>query len=49
MSQPAVQKKAKDELYVSIDFLDGKQYRKLCDDYWGIWGAILKEVGLKKF
>lgn len=49
VSQPKVQKKAKEELYVSIDFLDGKQYRKLCDDYWGIWGAILKEVGLKKF
>ncbi|MFH2124989.1 MAG: tripartite tricarboxylate transporter substrate binding protein [Pseudomonadota bacterium] len=49
LSQPDVQQKAKDELYVSIDFLDGKKYRELCDQYWGIWGAVLKEVGLKKF
>lgn len=49
LSQPDVQKKAKEELYVSIDFLDGKKYRELCDAYWGIWGGILKEVGLKKF
>lgn len=49
LSQPEVQKKAKDELYVSIEFLDGKKYRELCDQYWGIWGGILKEVGLKKF
>lgn len=49
VSQPDVQKKAKQELYVSIDFLDGQKYRALCDNYWGIWGGILKEVGLKKF
>ncbi|MCF8042495.1 MAG: tripartite tricarboxylate transporter substrate binding protein [Desulfarculaceae bacterium] len=49
LSQPDVQKKAKEELYVSIDFLDGKKYRELCDQYWGIWGGILKEVGLKKY
>ena len=49
LSQPDVQKKAKEELYVSIDYLDGKKYRDLCDNYWGIWGDILKQVGLKKF
>jgi putative tricarboxylic transport membrane protein len=49
VSQADVQKKAKDELYVSIDFLDGKTYRDLCNNYWGIWGNVLKEVGLKKF
>ncbi|BEQ15921.1 Bug family tripartite tricarboxylate transporter substrate binding protein [Desulfoferula mesophila] len=49
VSQPDVQKKAKDELYVSIDYLDGKKYRELCNQYWGIWGGILKEVGLKKY
>ena len=49
VSQPDVQKKAKEKLYVSIDFLDGQKYRALVDDYWGIWGGILKEVGLKKF
>jgi tripartite-type tricarboxylate transporter receptor subunit TctC len=49
LSQPDVQKKAKEELYVSIDFLDGKKYRELCDEYWGIWGGILKEVNLKKY
>ena len=49
VSQPDVQQKAKEELYVSIDFLDGKKYRALCDEYWGTWGDILKEVGLKKF
>jgi tripartite-type tricarboxylate transporter receptor subunit TctC len=49
VSQPEVLKKAKEELYVSVDYLDGKKYRALCDDYWGIWGDILKQVGLKKF
>ena len=49
VSQPEVRKKAEDELYVSIDFLDGQQYRQLCDRYWKIWGDILEEVGLKKF
>lgn len=49
LAQPDVQQKAKEELYVSIDFLDGKKYRELCDQYWGIWGGILQEVNLKKF
>lgn len=49
VSQPDVQKKAKEELYVSIDFLDGKEYKETCDRYWGIWGGILNDVGLKKF
>ncbi len=49
ISDPGVKKKAKEELYVSIDFLDGKQYRTLCDKYWDIWGAVLKKVGLKKY
>lgn len=49
VSQPDVQKKAKEELYVSIDFLDGKAYRERRDQYYKIWGDILKEVGLKKF
>jgi tripartite-type tricarboxylate transporter receptor subunit TctC len=49
VSQPDVQKRAKEEFYVSIDYLDGRKYRALCDDYWNIWGDILKEVGLKKF
>jgi len=49
VSQPDVQKKAKEELYVSIDYLDGQKYRALIDDYWNIWGDILQEVGLKKF
>lgn len=49
VSQPDVIKKAEEELYVSIDFLDGKAYRERRDQYYGIWGDILKEVGLKKF
>lgn len=49
VSQPDVLKKAKEELYVSIDFLDGKEYRSVCDSYWDIWGKILNDVGLKKF
>ena len=49
VEQADVMKKSKEEFYISIDFLDGKKYRALCDDYWNIWGDILKEVGLKKF
>jgi tripartite-type tricarboxylate transporter receptor subunit TctC len=49
VSQPDVQKKAKEELYVSIDFLDGDAYRERRDRYYEIWGDILKEVGLKKY
>ena len=49
VEQADVQKKAKDELYVSIDFLDGAKYQKLADQYWTVWGDILKTVGLKKF
>jgi len=49
VSQPDVLKKAKEELFVSVDYLDGKDYRALCDKYWGTWGDILKQVGLKKF
>ncbi|MGD8561027.1 MAG: tripartite tricarboxylate transporter substrate binding protein [Desulfarculaceae bacterium] len=49
VDQPAVQKKAKEELFVSIDFLGGKDYLKRRNQYYKIWGDILKEVGLKKF
>ncbi len=49
VSQPDVIKKAEEELYVSIDFLDGKAYRERRDQYYKIWGGILEEVGLKKF
>jgi tripartite-type tricarboxylate transporter receptor subunit TctC len=49
VSQPDVQKKAKEELYVSIDFLDGKSSKERRDQYYKIWGDILKEVGLKKY
>lgn len=49
VSQPDVQKKSEEELFISINFLNGQKYRALCDDYWNIWGDILKEVGLKKF
>ena len=49
VSQADVQKKAQEELYVSIDYLDGKAYRELCDQYWSIWGNILDNVGLKKY
>ncbi len=49
ISQPDVQKKAKEELFVSIDFLNGKDYRQRRDEYYKIWGDILTEVGLKKF
>ena len=49
VSQPDVEKKARDELYVSVSFLDGEKFRAWCDKYWLIWGEVLKEVGLKKF
>jgi tripartite-type tricarboxylate transporter receptor subunit TctC len=48
IDQPDVQKKAKEDLYVSIDFKNGKEYRQLCDDYWDIWGGIMEQLGLKK-
>ena len=43
-----VQKKAAETLFVSIDFLDGAEYRTLAEKYYGIWGDILSQVGLKK-
>lgn len=49
VSKEDVKKKAKEELYVSIDFLDGRKYKDVCDEYWGIWGGILRDVNLKKF
>lgn len=49
----AVQKKeviqkAKDPLYVSIDYKDGEKYKELANEYWDIWGGILDQLGLKK-
>jgi tripartite-type tricarboxylate transporter receptor subunit TctC len=48
VEQEEVIKKAKDPLFVSIDFKDGKEYRELSREYWDIWGSILDQLDLKK-
>lgn len=48
VEQEEVIKKAKDPLFVSIDFKNGKEYKELTNEYWDIWGGILEQLDLKK-
>ncbi|MCL2123743.1 MAG: tripartite tricarboxylate transporter substrate binding protein [Desulfovibrionaceae bacterium] len=45
--QPDVQKHAAEKLHIKILFRNGSEYKKLCRDYWDIWGKVLDMVGLK--
>jgi len=45
-SKTEVKEKAEKNLFVTIDFKNGDEYRKLADQYYEIWGDILKQVGL---
>jgi tripartite-type tricarboxylate transporter receptor subunit TctC len=47
VTQDEVRKQATEKLYARIVFRTGKEYRELCDKYWGIWGNVLEKVGLK--
>lgn len=45
-SQEEVQEKAENSLFVTIDYKNGEEYRELANQYYTIWGDILKQVGL---
>ena len=47
VEQADVKKQAAEKLYVRVIFRDGAEYKKLCQDYWNIWGEVLDMVGLK--
>lgn len=47
IEQEDVQRKVANELFISIDFKNGEEYRAKCQEFKGIWGEILDDVGLK--
>lgn len=48
IEQPDVQERCTETLYAKIHFLNGADYRKVCSEYWTIWGDVLDMVDLKK-
>jgi len=47
VEQADVKKHAAETLQIRVLFRNGSDYRKLCQDYWKIWGEVLSMVGLK--
>ena len=47
VEQEDVKKQAAEKLYVRVIFRNGSEYKKLCQDYWKIWGEVLDMVGLR--
>ena len=48
VEQPDVRERCAGTLQAKIVFRNGADYRKLCEDYWKIWGGVLDQVGLKR-
>ena len=47
-SKAEVREKAEKSLFVTIDYKNGAEYRKIAERYYEVWGNVLEEVGLHK-